>query len=177
MSLTYISLDDGRLESLNLAGKGMYGVAMCQKCPTNSQNNTALQQPCSDFRLLIVEDDPTLRIIWKITLESWGMSLQVAMAEDGYVAIVQIAAARPDLIITDIGMPNIDGRMLIDIVSRVPSTADIPFVVVSGLKADDLLDRPSVIGCYPKPIPFYEIHQLITQLVQRRAPAKLSLPA
>lgn len=116
------------------------------------------------FRVLVAEDDPSLRLLWSMTIETWELPLHVSIAEDGHRALMQISDDTPDLIITDLEMPNVGGRQLID---RISATT-IPVIVVSCMLADDLLDLPNVVGSFPKPMPFKKIRQLVEKLMHER---------
>lgn len=126
------------------------------------------------FHILIAEDEPTLRYLWGVIIETWGLPIRISSAEDGYSAIVRISDDPPDLIITDIEMPGIDGRGLINIVSKSQTLANVPIIIASGSKTDDLLARPSVIRCFSKPVPFEEIRKIVEQLIHRQTDAQYS---
>lgn len=115
--------------------------------------------------LVVVEDDPTLRMLWEMAVETWRLPLRLTLAEDGYEAILKISADKPNLIITDIEMPNISGRELVEMLGRNDTYSDIPIIVVSSSKCADLLSSPSVVACYTKPAPFLEICDQVAQVL------------
>jgi two-component system sensor histidine kinase/response regulator len=102
--------------------------------------------------ILVVEDDPSVLDNIVDTLEAEGFS--VRGAENGRVALNEIHDFRPNLVICDILMPDIDGFALLDKFSRDPSLAIIPFVFLTALAeretrrkgmelgADDYLTKP-----------------------------------
>ena len=57
--------------------------------------------------VLIVDDSASMRQMLKFTLQKAGFA--VAEGSDGREGLKQLASARPDLIITDLNMPNMDG--------------------------------------------------------------------
>lgn len=61
------------------------------------------------MRILIVEDDPIMRIGLKQLLLSEPQKPIVEMAEDGERGVVAALASKPDLAIVDVGMPHLDG--------------------------------------------------------------------
>ena len=63
-------------------------------------------------RILIVDDEPSVRDVMATVLMDAGYSVQ--MAADGHIALEIIDDASPDLIITDVVMPNLDGWALLD---------------------------------------------------------------
>jgi len=100
-------------------------------------------------RVLVVEDDPTLRLVIQDNLASEGY--QVGVATDGACAIRQNQAATPDLIILDLTLPNCDG---LDLLPILRLGGQIPVIILtartqqaeklSGLRlgGDDYITKP-----------------------------------
>ena len=80
------------------------------------------------YRILFVEDDPGLREVGLQVLQSRGY--EVIAAEDGFDALLALKRSMPDVIITDLRMPNMNGFELLSVVRRRFPT--IPVIVVSG---------------------------------------------
>ena len=86
-------------------------------------------------RILLVEDDYDTRRLMARMLEPVG---EVVMASDGEEALERLLEVRPDLVVTDAMMPNLDGLGLTRLVKADPALAEIPIVVVTakGLPRD-----------------------------------------
>jgi two-component system chemotaxis response regulator CheY len=84
----------------------------------------------SAARVLIVDDDPTIRLLCTINLEREG--LVVLEAADGATALARACSERPDLVLTDISMPQLDGFGLAEALRRDRRTRQIPLVFLSG---------------------------------------------
>ena len=82
------------------------------------------------YTILVVEDVPAVRELLEITLKFKGY--EVATAADGREALEIIAANPPDLVVTDILMPYMDGYTLAQRLRRDPKTRRIPIVFVSA---------------------------------------------
>jgi len=80
--------------------------------------------------VLVVEDDNDLRFMLKLLLERAGY--QVQEAAHGMGALHRISESVPDLIVTDIKMPILNGSDLIRRLREQEKTADLPIVVVSA---------------------------------------------
>ena len=87
-------------------------------------------------RALLVDDDEVVRRGVRQALEPIGWT--VAEAENGLLAVEQLTAARPDVIILDLMMPKMDGFEFIEELRRRPEWQDIPVVVIT---AKDLTDE------------------------------------
>lgn len=106
-------------------------------------------------KILVVDDSPEMRQLLSLALRKSGY--QVATAGDGREALDLLAHTRPDLVITDIHMPVMNGLQLIQQV-RAHYGPSLPIVVISGeaspnqrqaafqLGADELVRKPFVLG-------------------------------
>jgi class 3 adenylate cyclase len=112
----------------------------------------AAQQAQAAFRVLIVDDDPDMAGILARMLVQQGMQAEVAA--DGAVALEQIAAAPPDLVLLDVQMPGPNGFEICRRLKSQEATALLPVVLVTALEdqdsrvrgieagADDFLSKP-----------------------------------
>ena len=80
--------------------------------------------------VLIVDDDPSTRFVMRMILETAGHL--VTEAEHGAAALARMGTHPPDIVTTDLMMPVLDGKELIERLRSQPTTASIPIVVVSG---------------------------------------------
>ncbi len=99
--------------------------------------------------ILLVDDEPQIRKLLRITLEDEGFKTEEA--ENGGQAVRLSASVKPDLIILDLGLPDMDGKDVIDAVrewSQVPilvcsvRDADKEIVDALGRGADDYITKP-----------------------------------
>jgi len=81
--------------------------------------------------ILVVEDSKTQAEYLGHILKKGGK--RVAIAENGRVALERLAAEKPDIILTDIVMPEMDGYELCRRVKQDPETSDIPVILVTQL--------------------------------------------
>jgi CheY-like chemotaxis protein len=80
------------------------------------------------YRILIVEDDVDLLQVGKALLEAEGY--EVLGAEDGFEGLSALKRSLPDIIISDLKMPNMNGFEFLSVVRRRFPT--IPVIVISG---------------------------------------------
>jgi CheY-like chemotaxis protein len=81
-------------------------------------------------RILVVDDEPDLRFLLRRVFERAGH--EVIEATDGAAALALVYESPPDLVVTDIMMPVMDGAELIGRLRSDPATAGIPILSVSG---------------------------------------------
>jgi len=96
-------------------------------------------------RILVVDDEPDQRFILRRIFEEAGH--EVADAGHGAAALECVRRSRPELVVTDMMMPVMDGRELIRRLRADPATARIPILAVTGNgelagAADALLAKP-----------------------------------
>ena len=80
-------------------------------------------------RLLVVDDDPDVRLALKVILEKAGH--EVSQADDGVQVKNMVAADRPDLILMDVAMPRMTGFQALEMLGSNPRTRDIPVIMVT----------------------------------------------
>jgi signal transduction histidine kinase len=109
------------------------------------------EAPDPNIRILVVEDDPHVRQMLALLL---GARWRVEMADGGEAARDLALASPPDLIISDVRMPGLDGIDLLRALRAAPATQGVPVILVSarageretiaGLEAgaDDFLIKP-----------------------------------
>ena len=100
-------------------------------------------------RVLVVDDDPRLQRTLTIALRAHGH--EVVTAADGRTAVLSVAEDGPDLVILDLGLPDLDGT---EVLRRIRSTSLVPVIVLSArhesddkiealdLGADDYVTKP-----------------------------------
>jgi CheY-like chemotaxis protein len=133
------------------------------------RNAAAVVRLGSVRRILIVDDEPALREILAAVLADEGYAVQTAA--DGRSALDLITTAPPDLVITDISMPRLDGwGLLVQIRQDDPT---LPVLLISAI-------RPTFTGTgHPapaadhtaflaKPFDLAELLDLVTRLIASR---------
>lgn len=80
--------------------------------------------------VLIVDDDPATRLLCLVNLELEG--LRVLEAADGHHGLARARFESPDLVLTDVTMPGLDGFQLAEALRRHERTRQIPLIFLSG---------------------------------------------
>lgn len=91
------------------------------------------------IRVLVVDDVPDLRRIFRIVLETDGRFEVVGEAGDGEEAIRLAEDLRPDVIVLDLAMPNMDGISAIPLLHK--AAPGIRILVLSGFENKELAER------------------------------------
>ena len=83
------------------------------------------------YRILVLEDEALARTTLSFVLKNKGY--HVAEAADGYAGVKLARVFRPDLVVTDMIMPGMDGVEVCRQLRRDPITKDIPILVISNM--------------------------------------------
>lgn len=123
--------------------------------------NPAMSQPSVGHAhtVLVVDDEPTILEMLIDVLGDEGFTVQTAT--DGRQALDRVLTTLPDLILTDLMMPLLDGRALLRSLREQPHTAHIPVLLMSAaghLRADDTFS-----GFIAKP---FSIETLLAELLR-----------
>lgn len=124
-------------------------------------------------RLLLVDDEPGLREAVQAYLEDSNFTVEVASnARDGWELLQQ---SNPDLVISDIMMPQVDGYQFLKQVREDPRYKALPvvFLTAKGMTSDRIQGYQAGCDAYlSKPFDPDELVAIVTNLLARRAAAK-----
>ncbi|HZO98020.1 MAG TPA: response regulator [Gaiellaceae bacterium] len=95
-------------------------------------------------RVLIVDDDTAVRLVCAVNLEAEG--LRVLEAADGLDGLERACCERPDLVLTDVTMPGLDGFQLAEKLRRDERTRRIPLIFLSGEVGHANAQRARALG-------------------------------
>lgn len=99
-----------------------------------SEFRRAQQQVRGPTRVLVVDDSPVIRLLLEDVLSAVGY--EVWVAEYGADALSIMANRRPDIVLTDLNMPNMDGFALLAAIRARPAYADVPVMIISSEDAE-----------------------------------------
>ena len=95
-------------------------------------------------RILVVEDEESLLMLERILLSSKGYTVTGVM--DGKSALEAIAANKPDLVILDIMLPEMDGFEVCKLIKGNPETKAIPVVMLTAKKSNQDVSHGLQVG-------------------------------
>ncbi|MDO4168314.1 MAG: response regulator transcription factor [Lachnospiraceae bacterium] len=120
------------------------------------------------IQILIVEDDPPVRNLITTTLKAHGY--RYLSAANGETAIMEVATHNPDIMLLDLGLPDMDG---VEVIKQIRTWTDLPIIVISARSEDmdkvDALDA-GADDYLTKP---FSVEELLARLrvIQRRLAA------
>jgi DNA-binding response OmpR family regulator len=96
-------------------------------------------------RIVVIEDNPQiLRMVKKLLTKA---NFEVATFATGEAGLLQILELTPDLLLIDLGLPDIDGQTVIAFIRQQPSLASMPIIVFTAWPADTAAKMAQAYGC------------------------------
>lgn len=118
------------------------------------------------LRIAVADDEPDMRDYFKKSLPRLGHQV-VAVAQTGRELVEKVRATHPDLVITDIKMPDMDG---IDAAVHIYQERPVPIILVSAYSDPELIARAEadhILGYLVKPIKQADLGPVITLTMRR----------
>ncbi len=119
-------------------------------------------------RILVVDDDPVIVETITAGLEEDEHDYEIISASDGFEAGLQVSHFKPDLLILDIMMPDIDGYEVCRKLKSTDETKQIKIIVLSGYLDEENYARMREYGadvCFSKPLPLERLKQEIARML------------
>jgi excisionase family DNA binding protein len=128
----------------------------------------------SRLKVVVVEDDQALLMLFRLTIDSWQLPIDVILISSAVEGIVSITQNTPDVLITDLKMPEMDGFAMLNVLRGLDDFSRMAIVVVTGLQAHEIAEKgglPKGVRLYGKaPVPFWEMRELMQGLVDKKQP-------
>jgi len=136
---------------------------------------TNVQAPGNRLRMMVVEDEPELLRLFCLVIAGWDLPIDVTPAANGFEALLKMGQACPDLLVTDLNMPGMDGfRMIASLRAVGQSYGDLEIIVVSALTDAEITRRgglPDGVRVFHKPVPFDDLESLVRERISAMAAA------
>ncbi len=119
-------------------------------------------------RILVVEDEESLLKLESILLSSKGYNVTGVM--DGKSALEEVALNKPDLVLLDIMLPEMDGFEVCRLIKENPETRHIPVVMLTAKKNSQDVARGQQVGSdayITKPFKSSKVLEMIQELLAR----------
>jgi len=95
-------------------------------------------------KILIIEDDRYISKMYQLKLSLDGFDVQVA--DNGRIGLEKVTEFKPDIILTDILMPELDGFEVIKSIKSDPDQKTIPILIMSNLGQEDHIQKGLELG-------------------------------
>jgi excisionase family DNA binding protein len=148
--------------------------SLLHKSPTATPHGSATGAfQTRPLRILVVEDDDILLQLYLFKLSAWPMKPVVSLANNAVSGLLMMGRSNPDLLITDLNMPGMDGFNMLRVLHQTPDLSHTTIVVVSGLDAAGIASHggiPGGIEVLNKPVPFERLETIASGIALRYQP-------
>jgi two-component system, OmpR family, KDP operon response regulator KdpE len=93
-----------------------------------------MSTPVHPAMVLVIDDEIQIRRLLKRTLEEEGY--KVVLAENGAAGLAQVAATRPDIVVLDLGLPDMDGTIVLQ---QLRGSSSVPVLILSVREAEEVI--------------------------------------
>jgi len=104
----------------------------------------ARDSPPQAYAALVIDDDPSIRLMVRAALEQQGFA--VGEAEDGATGLEAFDRARPDIVLLDVVMPGLDGFGVCTALRSRPGGERVPILMMTGLNDSDSINHAYQVG-------------------------------
>jgi DNA-binding response OmpR family regulator len=123
------------------------------------------------FRALIVEDDENTRLMYQAHFSLWAIPIDLVMYASAMEALLDIPAMHPEILLTDLNMPNIDGFEFLKTLREHKLFASMPIIVITGLSNEQIELRgglPKDVQILQKPVDMEWLRGFLEALITIR---------
>lgn len=121
------------------------------------------------YTVLLIDDDKGARTLFEIMLTRSGF--EVTKAEDAHQALAYLEDIMPDIIMTDISLPGMDGLEFTSVIRSRPEFDQVAIVVLSAHHSDEVIEDAYKAGAdqfYRKPLIVKDLNAHLLEIVQKR---------
>ena len=107
------------------------------------------------LRVLVVEDDEPTRVMLQTNFDPWGLPLDAIMYASAMEALLDMPTLQPQVLLTDLRMPNVDGFEFLRTLSEHTIFNSLAVVVITGMTPDEIASKgglPDGVQFLQKPI-------------------------
>lgn len=135
----------------------------------------AVAEPVRDasgpLRIFVVEDDTDLLRLYQVKIAGWPLKCEFQGFGTAVAALVEIGRHAPDMLITDLRLPGMDGISMIQEIRKMPHLASMSIVVVTGMDSAAVSARgglPGDIELMNKPVAFDRLLAVASEHLTQR---------
>ena len=123
--------------------------------------------------VVVIENDAATVDLYKQTIEAWGLAIDIQYFTNAYEGLIYLAQRNPDLLLTNLTMPEIDSFAMLNALRDIPAFSAMAIVVITDLTEENIVEKaglPKRVRLYNKdPIPFWEMKEFMCGLIDRKA--------
>ena len=123
------------------------------------------------LRVLVVEDDESTRLMYQAYFDRWALPLDVTMYASAMEVLLDMPAMQPQVLLTDLNMPEMDGFKFLKTLREHKLFATLPIIVITGLSSEQIQQKgglPKEVQILQKPIDMEWLRGFLDALITVR---------
>lgn len=170
VSTVQLWTNNGLLKAWTTAG-GHRRIAKNSVEDMLKQQQASIEQKSSDhpFSIVVVEDNEQEIKLYQQQFTLWNLNADVRIFKDGYAGLINIGRTSPNIIISDLMMPNMDGFEMLKAIRENAELQHCKLIVVSALTDDEIKNHgglPDDVMTFRKPLPFDELENMLRNVIR-----------
>jgi excisionase family DNA binding protein len=118
--------------------------------------------------ILVVEDDRFLLKLYEVHISKWKIGADYICVDNAMAGLIAIGRKKPDVLITDLQMPHMNGIEMIRVLNMHPDTGKMKIIAITGMDAHAIQAEgglPPQVEIFQKPIPFDRLKNTVAQFL------------
>jgi excisionase family DNA binding protein len=137
----------------------------------NNLESASLYSNDAKVRVLVVEDDESSRVMYQAYFDRWSLPLDIVIYASAMEALLDMPAMQPQVLLTDLNMPDMDGFKFIKTLSEHKLFTSLPVIAITGLTTTQIEERgglPKDVQILQKPIDMEWLHGFLDAIISVR---------
>lgn len=123
--------------------------------------------------VVVLENDPATVALYQNSIDAWNLPIQVKFIDNACEALIYIAQHKPDLLLTNLNMPEIDSFAMLKALRENEALSSLAIAAVTDIPEATISKKgglPKRVRLYRNdPMPFWEMKEFMSGLIERKA--------
>ena len=160
----HLWVEKGTLQAWKTPG-GHRKITLASVEKIQHQQSEVAERNTSLPGIVIIENNPSQRMRYQDFFNKQDFPVELTFADNGYAGLIAIGQHKPDLVITDLEIPNMDGVQLIQEIRKQPELTNLNIIIISSMDKADIEQQADCRDCaiFSRPIDFELLSSYISK--------------
>lgn len=147
--------------------------ASFERMASAKKHTIATPSDNSLLSVVVLENDPATVALYQNSIDAWNLPIQVKFIDNACEALIYIAQHKPDLLLTNLNMPEIDSFAMLKALRENEALSSLAIAAVTDIPEATISKKgglPKRVRLYRNdPMPFWEMKEFMSGLIERKA--------
>lgn len=168
-------VENGTLQAWKTAG-GHRRILMDSVSDILKERNISIDKHSSkdELVMVLVDDDAEIRDAYSLSISMTGLPIKLITAANGYEGLLKIGQYHPDIIMTDLMMPNMNGYEMLKAIKAEIDISNSEIIVVTAMDKENVNLKEIIdsgITLFHKPLKFESIEKIMVKILEEKQSA------